>query len=158
MIGFFKENNLQAIVTGHQPHGDSPLSVRVDEDCFIISADTSYSGDVKWLEEDCKKPQSVSKSFRGDQAVSELLIDVDNNGDLEYIEAHGVLSNGVTYTSSNFLNDPCVGLFARLKNANSLDNEWWTKFRMNDGKYLVCHTEGYEVTNAIVDSADLLSA
>ena len=160
MIEFFTKNNLQAIVTGHQPHGDSPLCVRVNEDCLIISADTSYSGDVMWLGgKDAKTCDSKSKSFRGDIATSELLIDFfESNGFVETINTHGILNNGVTYSSTNFLDDPHVGNVACIhsKDVPSNEHKWWTKFRLDNGKYLVCHTEGYNVTNAIVDSTDLL--
>jgi len=153
---FFDENNLQAIITGHQPQGDAPSCIRVDSKKIIISADTSYSGDVEWefaheYDGEIKEKRS-SKSFRGDIAVSELLLDFDEKtGEIKRIISHGILSNGEVYKSTDLLVEPEVGLAVNTDSDGKSEEEWWTKFRNENGSYLVSRTEGYSVTNALVE-------
>mmetsp|Transcript_22035 Transcript_22035/g.33647 ORF Transcript_22035/g.33647 Transcript_22035/m.33647 type:complete len:241 (-) Transcript_22035:120-842(-) len=161
MARFFTENKLQLIVTGHQPHGDSPFCVKVNHDpsCFIISADTSYSGDVKWKNGSSTEfsGRGESMSGRGELAVSELLIEInETTGDINSISTHGILSNGMQYRSTNFLHEKVVGQpIESIPDNNDepgSNGSWWIKCRTTTGKFLLSHSEGYNVTNAIVNS------
>ena len=75
---FFIESGLDLIVSGHQPIGDSPLTIRVaneysDKPRFVIIGDTSYSADTIWEGSDGKRQnmgRGNAKSGRGDVAVS----------------------------------------------------------------------------------------
>lgn len=162
MARFFQENNLQLIVTGHQPHGDSPFCVKVNHEpnYFIISADTSYSGDVKWQSTSSTNfiGRGKSMSGRGELAVSELLIEThETAGIVQSISTHGILSNGMQYRSTNFLHEEAVGQPTEFTPDDSNDDpdskgSWWTKCRTTDGMFLISHCRGYKVTNAIVNS------
>ena len=72
---FFDVADLRLIVTGHKPVGDMPTPIRVNNDKWVISCDTSYSGDVLWLDEngrEVSKPgtgRGSATSARGDVAV-----------------------------------------------------------------------------------------
>lgn len=78
---FFYHAGLRLILAGHQPQGDLPTPIRVNDNnskgCFVLCCDTSYSGDTKWLNLP-NKPESKKRSnhgrgsgpgFRGDFAV-----------------------------------------------------------------------------------------
>lgn len=83
LSSFYKMFSIQAIITGHKPHGDMPLPIRVytsdspspnscekDTPHWIISCDTSYSGDTIWMNNKRKNlGRGHSKSGRGDCAV-----------------------------------------------------------------------------------------
>ena len=153
---FFEQNKLQIMVTGHQPHGDSPLCIRLNSESFVISADTSYSGDVKWLKESESNVGKASLSFRGQESVSELLIAINEDcGSVNEVVTHGVLSNGMKYMSTNLLEEDSIGTFVRPKGISQSCFDWWNQFRLqDDGRYLVSFTEGYNVTNALVDAVE----
>jgi hypothetical protein len=83
---FMDQTQLQMIVTGHKPHGDAPLPIRIvpttgnnkksDDDStsssskWIVTGDTSYSGDTMWVNNGrTNVGRGESKSGRGDVAV-----------------------------------------------------------------------------------------
>jgi Calcineurin-like phosphoesterase len=118
---FFARSSLQLILTGHKPQGDSPSPIRVDDSSWVICADTSYSGDTVWWGDNINSNdkdgleskvsigrsnlgRGRSLSFRGDVAVSEVLISLSNRGtSLDSVKYHGVLSDGTEYESLNLL-------------------------------------------------------
>ena len=119
---FLQRGNLKLIATGHRPQGDLPTPIRVSAGhdqpaSWILACDTSYSGYTMWHNEQEKeemeeKDETVSRrenfgcgtslSFRGDVAVSEVLMELDN-GKLRSVHSHGVLSDGSQYESKNLL-------------------------------------------------------
>lgn len=95
---FYHKYDIQAIVTGHKPQGDLPLPIQIrpipdqtmlDNDhhstvptphsitssksaaLWILSCDTSYSGDTVWIDDQRQNlsGRGLSKSGRGDLAV-----------------------------------------------------------------------------------------
>jgi hypothetical protein len=89
---------------------------------WILCCDTSYSGDTKWLQwspttaamKNTKEAphalrhnlgRGTARSFRGDVAVTEVLIELDraHENDLLDVRYHGVLSDGTAYETDNFL-------------------------------------------------------
>jgi hypothetical protein len=71
---FFKAASLQLIVSGHQPHGDMPMPIRIGESQCVLCCDTSYSADTIWWNQDegeCRMNvgRGSGSSGRGDVAV-----------------------------------------------------------------------------------------
>lgn len=132
---FFKDFNIDVIVTGHQPVGDSPFPIQVDDGKFIVCADTSYSGDTHWISHGdtgqhldrtttensfqeksshCRSRKNLGRgtsfSGRGDVTASEVLIEMcEETGRVTSISSHGILSDGTAYSSLNFLLDSRIG-------------------------------------------------
>ncbi len=181
---FFDRTSIQLILTGHKPQGDSPSPIRVDDTSWVICADTSYSGDTIWIqnnndgEQDVSWPASVNSatdpnnsrrnlgrgasiSFRGDVAVSEVLISLSNKGKtLNTVKYHGVLSDGTEYESVNLL-ESAVYLNTSLGQVapdhlvpDPIDSphqgRWWTKSIFSDGSQLLYAGEGFRVWNYVV--------
>lgn len=179
MSEFFTMSSIDVILTGHQPVGDVPYMIQLPKkDCketskFIVSADTSYSGDTKWKDDGRKNlgRGTASESFRGDVAVTEVLLEEClDTGRVESIKCHGALSDGTVYQSVNFMNDSnictddetCSSEVGKLvdknkfvfegatddPNATSDEVKWWVKSKFEDGNYLLCASKGFEVINA----------
>jgi len=167
---FFIESGLDLIVTGHQPIGDSPLTIQVaneyrDKCKFIIIGDTSYSGDTIWEGSDGKR-QNIGRgkaiSGRGDVAVSEILIDIAALGSVISATYHGRLSDGQDYESCNIFNErQDSSLLGKLLDEKVLvvegleDNDqtdWIVKAKLSDGFFLVSSGKGHKVFNAIAKS------
>lgn len=111
---FFAVADVELIVTGHQPHGDMPLPLRIDYDDdtrkrtgWILACDTSYSGDTQWLSSTRKsRGREGSITGRGNVAVSEVLIDVNlDSGDVVDAHYHGILGDGSSYQSTSLMDD-----------------------------------------------------
>ena len=123
--------------------------------------------------------QGNSLSFRGDVAVSEVLVEISKGGTtLESVRYHGVLSDGTEYESVNLLdadshsqqNDAIAS--SSSSSCNTLgqvapdflvptasespheDGRWWTKGICRDGSHLYYAGEGYNVWNYIVSSTN----
>mmetsp|Transcript_20005 Transcript_20005/g.41805 ORF Transcript_20005/g.41805 Transcript_20005/m.41805 type:complete len:343 (-) Transcript_20005:345-1373(-) len=129
---FFQQSpGLRVVCTGHQPQGDMANSICVEVDnneisadhhqqlAWIVPADTSYSGDVRFWDKEKRTNTSLgredSKSGRGMRAVCEVILSwVNENGkDGRSISSggserttgrgnpnvyyHGTLSDGTTY-------------------------------------------------------------
>jgi hypothetical protein len=159
---FFQESGLDTIVCGHQPVGDHPFLIRLGEgqDKLIVCADTSYSGDTKWMVNDrCNVGRGKSVSGRGDVSVTEVLLEQNvDSGELISLHTHGTLSDGSSYRSVNVKGEDIVGtLVDRRKlcfegsiQEDSNDKiDWFTKTHLSDGTYLVTTGRGYEVFNSI---------
>ncbi|KAG7349637.1 calcineurin-like phosphoesterase [Nitzschia inconspicua] len=171
---FFARSSIQLILTGHKPQGDSPSPIRVDDSSWVICADTSYSGDTLWWDgmndernEMGLNPTSRSNlgrgnslSFRGDVAVSEVLISLSKNGtSLDSVKYHGKLSDGTDYESLNLLEaaslQTTLGQVAPEHMVpDTLDSphqgRWWTKNIFSDGSQLFHAGEGFNVWNYVV--------
>jgi hypothetical protein len=181
---FFARSSIQIILTGHKPQGDSPNPIRIDASSWVICADTSYSGDTLWWggrnsrhDADSTESQRTkihpttpslrsslgrgsSLSFRGEVAVSEVLISLSNNGmTLDSVKYHGVLSDGTEYESMNLLEaasrETSLGLVAPDHLVpDTFDSphqgQWWTKNIFSDGSQLFHAGEGFNVWNYVV--------
>jgi len=147
--------------------GDVPFPIRVGNGCkdgkkkFIICADTSYSGDTKWMQSNRKNVgRGTSVSGRGDVCVSEIILEQRGTGRISSVFSHGTLSNGERYESKNFLDDDdnVIGRevdrerfsFEGSVQDDSCDKiKWFVKSKFLDGEYLVSTGKGYEVFNSI---------
>jgi len=178
---FFERSPLQLILTGHKPQGDMPSPIKVDGSSWVICADTSYSGDTKWFHDhrNSTNPEQMEKrlqleeeqrsnlgrgksiSFRGETAVSEVLVELSKGAtSLESIRYHGVLSDGTEYESVDLLGDEqnveaSIGQVAPpalVPDPSNSPHEgrWWTKGICRDGSRLYYAGEGYNVWNYIV--------
>jgi hypothetical protein len=181
---FFRRSELAIICSGHQPQGDMPNPIAVPlPDCnrtaWILSCDTSYSGDVTFFHPPSNpfggkgSGRHGSKSGRGLVAVSEVLItQCPTSGKVLDVYWHGTLGDGSSYTSSSLdfalpNQDQAqsrlrVGCLAPISVTSSLgspanDRPWWTRATLIDDeemepkKFLLVHGEGFHSSNWIVE-------
>eukprot|EP00536_Pseudo-nitzschia_multiseries_P013713 jgi/Psemu1/261633/estExt_Genewise1Plus.C_6030021 len=177
---FFERSSMRLILTGHKPQGDMPSPIRVDQSSWVICADTSYSGDTKWFhdERNSTSPENRSNlgrgnsiSFRGDTAVSEVLVELSGETlSLASVRYHGVLSDGTEYESVNLLDAgdyedaaaSAATFLGRVAPTHMVpdpshsphEGRWWTKGICRDGSHLYYAGEGYNVWNYIVSPSD----
>jgi hypothetical protein len=175
---FFEKAQLRLIVAGHQPQGDMPSPIRINttsvEPSWVLCCDTSYSGDTLWyhLPEDTTTtttsqqqtppvPQRSNlgrgtvKSFRGDVAVSEVLIQLDAQQTIQSVKYHGVLSDGSEYETINLIDDADATAVGQIAPDSLVPSEtdsphqgpWWTKMVFSDGSHLFHQAEGYSAWN-----------
>jgi hypothetical protein len=175
---FFERTGIRLICSGHQPTGEMPCHVRVDETennrtSWIISGDTSYTGDTVWLNlpGDSVHRQNIGrgniKSGRGSHAVSEILIEqCAKSGAILDVYSHGTFSDGRKYKSQSLefdyerstSNDPdslVVGTLASGKYVPSSSESphggpWWTQAALNDGSILLAAGEGFNFWTRMV--------
>ena len=149
----------KVILSGHQPQGDLPTPIRLDDDKLILACDTSYSGDVQWFiandDDNSSKAAAVVVGARGPVAVCEVLIDqCVETGTIESVTHHGVLSNGRSFESTNLMETTAttVGRLATDDDAPDTTRDWWVKANFVDGSQLLTTSEGYGVVNSITSS------
>jgi Calcineurin-like phosphoesterase len=168
---FFERTGIRLICSGHQPTGEMPCHVRIDDTSnnrtsWIISGDTSYTGDTKWLNlpGDPVQRQNIGrgkiKSGRGPNAVSEILIELcAKSGGILDVHCHGTFSDGTKYRSQSLKfdckhftsGDPdrlVVGTLASGKHVPSASESphggpWWTQAALDDGSILLAAGEGF---------------
>jgi hypothetical protein len=172
---FFDRAAVQVILAGHKPQGDMPSPIRVDDSAWVVLADTSYSGETIWHhhedddndgEYDDSRNEMVgaprrtnlgrghSVSFRGDVAVSEILIHLKGET-LESVAYHGVLSDGSEYETVNLLTHGKNTTIGQVAPEHSVPSEldsphqgrWWTKSILSDGSHLYHAGEGFRIWN-----------
>ncbi len=149
--------------------GDIPFPIRVEtggegrNDSFVVCADTSYSGDIKWMDSGRSNlGRGTALSGRGDVAISELLLEqCIKDGSICGIHCHGTMSDGSQYKSINYLEEPGQAMIGKLVDREHLkfegsvqdvscdEVEWFVKSKFTDSKYLVSTGKGYEVFNSI---------
>ena len=131
--------------------GDVPLPIQVpyQKSKFILSADTSYSGDSIWVDGERRNlGRGKSPSGRGDVAVSEILLEqCIESGSIESIKCHGKLSDGSSYETVNFIESSKgqesflgrlvdkskLSFEVSMKEDDSNDLDWWVKSIFKDG-------------------------
>jgi len=170
---FFDRASIQVILAGHKPQGDMPSPIRVDESSWVLLGDTSYSGETIWhnhgdhaddqADDDKLNNQrranlgrGKSMSFRGEVAVSEILIRL-KGGTLESVTYHGVLSDGSDYETINILTHGKNTSIGQVAPEHLVPSErdsphqgrWWTKSIFADGSYLFHAGEGFNIWNFI---------
>jgi hypothetical protein len=178
---FFERAGVRLICSGHQPQGDAPNVIRVtldkEELAYVLICDTSYSGDVTWL-----NPQNAprmrhnpgresSRTGRGRHAVSEVLIEqCVVTGKLLEVSFHGVLSDGSNYETKPLplavtqvdqsTSSLAIGTLARtcaaMRASCSVRDLWWTRAELKDGEFLVSRGEGFNVWNQILTAGDMI--
>ena len=166
-----RNEGLKLMLCGHQPHGDAPLPIRIEGEegeegdaggFMIVTADTSYSGDVVWQGGRENRGREGSKSGRGKVAVSEILVSVGEGDTIEDVISHGILSDGSAYESSLYM-DNIIGREASVEDFGENQafveggeeerarSRWWIKASLGNGKYLACFAKGWNVLNRIVE-------
>ena len=167
---FFDRAQIQLILTGHKPQGDMPSPIRVDSSAWVLCCDTSYSGNTIWLDQqnskttDRERPtmrknlgRGNSVSFRGEVAVSEVLLELSCNGQLENVKYHGVLSDGTEYETVDLLSHAENSTIGQVAPGHMVPSEldsphqgrWWTKTIFSDGTHLFHAGEGFDVWNFV---------
>jgi hypothetical protein len=178
---FFEKAQLRLIMAGHQPQGDMPSPIRINtasvEPSWVLCCDTSYSGDTLWYHLPAENTNTSSqqqqtplpppppprsnlgrgtvKSFRGDVAVSEVLIELDAQQTIQSVKYHGVLSDGSEYETINLIDDADATPVGQIAPDSLVPSEtdsphqgpWWTKMVFSDGTHLFHAAEGYSVWN-----------
>jgi hypothetical protein len=166
---FFKRANIRLIVSGHQPQGDCPNSIRVNvpgrsAPAYIICSDTSYSGDTIWhnlpldLSKRINMGRGKSRSGRGDFAVTEILIE-QSKDTLKLVDtiSHGTLSDGTQFETRGLFNDHKTDLLVGSIAVGELVppslecGPWWTRAGFADGSYLLTSGKKFDCWNRIVN-------
>jgi hypothetical protein len=103
-------------------------------------------------------------SFRGDVAVSEVLVSLSDHGQsLDSVKYHGVLSDGTEYESMNLLDaasqNTTLGQVAPDELVPGVldsphQGRWWTKSIFSDGSHLFHAGEGFNVWNYVVQKVN----
>lgn len=159
---FFNRTGIQLILAGHKPQGDMPSPIRVDSSSWVLCCDTSYSGETVWIENEEGRTnigRGDALSFRGEHAVSEVLvhisIDADDASTLDSVTYHGVLSDGREYETVNLLDHTDNSTIGQVAPEELVPSEldsphqgrWWTKSIFSDGSLLFHAGEGFNVWN-----------
>ncbi|GKY93283.1 hypothetical protein MPSEU_000295800 [Mayamaea pseudoterrestris] len=166
---FFQRADIKLICSGHQPQGDMPNTIRVDipgdaTPAFIVCADTSYSGDTKWLNEsgDCANSsrhnfgRGTARSGRGNTAVTEVLIEQSQRTSRVLdVFSHGVMSDGTSFETCGLYQDlpadfvvgtAAAGLHLPPQIGGD-KSPWWTKAALKDGSFLMSTGKEYDCWN-----------
>lgn len=111
-----------------------------------------------------------SFSFRGDVAVSEVLVELSKGATtLNSVTYHGVLSDGTKYESVNILDADSYSYSQHHNTSNLIgqvapdflvpknqspheSGRWWSKSIFRDGSHLYYAAEGYRVWNYFISS------
>lgn len=168
----FAKEELQLILSGHQPVGDCPWPIQLSSNKWILSCDTSFSGDVCWIKtHQCKsstKTNSLGRGSRpngrGEVAVSETLMTFcQRTGKLTSVKIHGYLSDGSKYETSNLLDvdDKQVGRsllnelsYTDKDTKEGADTNFWVKAKIGED-YLLSAGKGFRVWNTLVHHNEL---
>jgi hypothetical protein len=161
---FFDRTRIQLILAGHKPQGDMPSPIRVGSSSWVLCCDTSYSGETVWIENEEDRTnigRGDALSFRGEHAVSEVLVNIslgdddDDASRLESVKYHGVLSDGKEYETVNLLDHAHNSTIGQVAPEDLVPSEldsphqgrWWTKSIFSDGSVLFHAGEGFNVWN-----------
>lgn len=144
-VAAYLSREFRYVLSGHQPHGDCPLVLRGDG-VSVITADTSYSRNVRWEDghDGGAAPASALEETRG-VACAEVVVHFGGPAGsvAEAVEIHGTLSNGEAYGFR--LDDPAAaGVGAEAEDG------WWVKAVLPNGDRVHCRSQGYEVVNRVV--------
>ena len=101
-------------------------------------------------------------SFRGEVAVSEVLLEINSQHELTSVKYHGVLSDGTEYETINLIRSPhqddvvSIGQIAPESLVPAEDESphqgpWWTKMIFSNGSYLFHGAEGFRVWNYMIN-------
>lgn len=178
---FFERTGIRLLCSGHQPQGDAPNVIRLSLDgnvpAYIVSGDTSYSGDTEWhnlpsdLHTRRNRGRGDGHSGRGLHAVSEILIEqCAQTGELWNVTFHGTLSDGTKYEAEPLILAPetatnsadhrsAVGRptpepIAPPINQSPHKGLWWTRAVLADGSLLISSGEGFRTWNRLVNPND----
>jgi hypothetical protein len=171
---FFRRTGIRLICSGHQPAGEMPCHIRIDDHdhsrtSWILSGDTSYTGDTVWLNlpGDANAPiynfgRGTIKSGRGPHAVSEVLIEqCIATGTILDVHSHGTFSDGSQYRSQSLdfespeapntgkadheliVGTLASGKFVPSANDSPHGGQWWTQAALDDGSILLAAGSGF---------------
>jgi len=144
LINKLKAAGIRRVVSGHKPHGDAPLILEI-AGITIITADTSYSVDVKGSESPVMKAFD-KVSGRGTKRAKCCCAEIHHaNG---VYTAHGVTADGTAVEAE--MADGIVG--------RKTKDGWWAKsIRKRDNKVLISKSKGYTVENKYVSKEAFLA-
>jgi len=171
VVRFLAAGGITTLVTGHQPHGDSPVVMRCATDdgaeLTVVTADTSFSAEVEWTAGDgdgdgdgaAREPEfppgrTVALPTpqwgppRGPpppprrQPRGGAAVEVLLR-DGGGVEVHGRLSDGSEIDFDAI--DDAIG--------TETAEGWWVKGRSADGGLLLSRGKGYRVENRVVEES-----
>ena len=160
---FFARTGLRLVCSGHQPIGEIPSAIRVDDDAYVLCADTSYSGDTKRVLDNgtvLDGDRGTALSGRGSRAVSEVLIEQEiETGRIVDAYCHGVLCDGRPYmTTSVFAKKEgddglIVGTEAPVELTGPAPHggAFWTQAELTDGSKILAAGKGFELWTRILE-------
>ena len=145
---FLERTGVQVICSGHQPQGDMPNVIRVGDLGWIWSCDTSYSGDTHWVDRE-NPGREGARSGRGPNAVSEVIFELDEEGNVVQSYCHGVLSDGTEYETKPLGSESKLPV-GQLAPHSTPDDPWWVRAAFMDGTHLLSQGSGFDAWNRIV--------
>lgn len=153
---FFCRAKVKVLCCGHQPQGDMPNPIHVGNDCWIICGDTSYSGDVEWYNQSNRNlGRGRSKSARGPVAVSEVILEQNEQGSTICAYSHGILSDGRSYQTLPYGDG--VGRTASSQKDEGMETSeegppsiWWIRAKLTDGSIVHSAGRGFQQWNRIL--------
>eukprot|EP00928_Gymnodinium_smaydae_P036803 TRINITY_DN25674_c0_g1_i1.p1 TRINITY_DN25674_c0_g1~~TRINITY_DN25674_c0_g1_i1.p1 ORF type:complete len:463 (+),score=63.08 TRINITY_DN25674_c0_g1_i1:139-1527(+) len=137
-IEWLRSAGITSIASGHLPHGDAPLVLRVAEGIHAVTADTSYAMNTMWEGEE--PPPPSQKPERGERTVCEVLFGPEPATG----RIHGMTANGLRYEAD--LRDEIIGKV-------TIDG-WRVKARVGQ-QLLMSRNERWSFTNKLVDPAEV---
>lgn len=138
----------------------------MDQSKWVVLADTSYSSQTVWhhdnndnkgalYEKRSNLGRGSATSFRGEVAVSEVLIKLGEGGSMESLTYHGVLSDGTEYETVNLITNAQNTTIGQAAPEHLVPSEtesphqgrWWTKTTFSDGSHLFYAGQGFNIWN-----------
>lgn len=162
---FFARAGVRLVCSGHQPIGEIPSAIRVDDDAYVLCADTSYSGDTKRILDDgtvLEGDRGKALSGRGSRAVAEVLIEQEiDTGRVVDCYCHGVLCDGRPYTTMSVFagNDSGNGLLVGTEASVEVTGPaphggaFWTQAQLTDGSKILAAGQGFDLWTRILEGA-----
>lgn len=154
-LSWLRGGGVSCVLSGHLPHGDAPLVMRLAEDVVAVTGDTSFASEVIWADggaaaapDDVAQTPAAARTpplepaSRG-ASYSEILLKPDGS-----FAVSGVLSNGQPFSADSV--DPVLG--------RSTADGWIVKGRLSEGeesKLVLCRNKGWDFWSRIADESEV---
>lgn len=136
---YLNRAGIKAVFSGHQPFGDTPMVFK-GNDLTVVSADTSYGGNVVW-------PHDCAKGSKRGDSVSSVTIEIED-GKCVGINVEAVLGRGLGELSYK-TSDQYIG--RRTKDRHLVVGRF-----KGSQTYMLTQPNGYIVSSKSVSEDDLV--